>query len=228
LRALEPDVIISQDLCRVCAVPSGHVADALNVLGCSARVLSLDAQTLDGVIESIVEVGSVTRRSSDAHELASRLRARVDEVRAEAADLPRRRTLALEWSDPPFSGGHWVPDMIEIAGGTALLADAGAPSRRLTWDEIGDSRADTLVFMPCGYSLEQAVDEGRTLLDRQELQGARVVAVDASPLFSRPGPRLVEGLEIMAWVQHPDRFDNRHPDAVRELRPDPRQGTTGG
>jgi iron complex transport system substrate-binding protein len=82
--------------------------------------------------------------------------------------------------------------------------------------------------MPCGYSLDQAVDEGRTLLDRQELQGARVVAVDASPLFSRPGPRLVEGLEIMAWVQHPDRFDNRHPDAVRELRPDPRQGTTGG
>jgi iron complex transport system substrate-binding protein len=180
-------------------------------------VLSLDAQTLDGVIDSIIEAGAVTGTSSRAERIAEGLRARVTDVRRTTAHLPRCRTLALEWSDPPFSGGHWVPDMIEIAGGTALLAASGTQSRRLTWDEIGDAGADTVVFMPCGYSLDHAADEGRALLERSELRGTRVVAVDAGSLFSRPGPRLVDGLEILAWIQHPDRFATPQPDAVVEL-----------
>jgi iron complex transport system substrate-binding protein len=228
VRRLQPDLILSQDLCRVCAVPSGQVADALGVLGCTSQVLSIDAQTLDGVIDSIVEVGVATATASRAEELASTLRARTEDVRRRAAELPRARTLALEWSDPPFSGGHWVPDMIGIAGGTALLAEPGTPSRRLTWEEIATARAETVVFMPCGYALAPAADEGRALLERPEVRGARIVAVDANAYFSRPGPRLVDGLEILASILHPERFPEPRPDAFVELRRAAVQGTTGG
>jgi iron complex transport system substrate-binding protein len=228
VRTLDPDLILSQDLCRVCAVPSGHVADALAVLGCTAGVMSLDAQTLDGVIDSIVEVGEVTGTVSRAEQLTAALRARIDTVRRRAAPLRRPTTLALEWSDPPFSGGHWVPEMIGVAGGAALLSEPGAPSRRLSWDEIASTRAENVVFMPCGYSLDRAADEGRALLERPELRGGRVVAVDANSEFSRPGPRLVDGLETLAWIQHPDHFPKPASNVAVELRPAAAQGTTGG
>jgi iron complex transport system substrate-binding protein len=228
VRELDPDLILSQDLCRVCAVPSGHVADALAVLGCNAGVMSLDAQTLDGVVDSIIEVGEVTNTVSRAAHLTAGLRARIDAVRETAALLRRTSTLALEWSDPPFSGGHWVPEMIGVAGGTAVLSEAGAPSRRLSWDDIAIVPAEIVVFMPCGYSLDRAADEGRTLLERPELDGARVVAVDANAEFSRPGPRLVDGLETLAWIQHPDEFPEPPSSMAAELRPAGAQGTTGG
>ncbi len=205
IRALQPDLILAQDLCRVCAVPSSAVDDALAVLGCDATVLSLDPSSLDGVIACVGQVGAVTGRVRQAGTLMDGLRARVADVRALVAGCVRPRVLALEWSDPPFSGGHWVPDMIDAAGGEAVLGTAGAPSRALDWDEIASASADVVVFMPCGYDFARAAREGELLSARPELRGARELwAVDGDAYFSRPGPRVVDGVEILDALLHPD------------------------
>lgn len=198
-----PDLILTQDLCRVCAIPTGQVEDALEKLGCSATVVSLDPRSLDGVLESILEVGTATGRSDRAREVVSGLLARVDAVRVVTAALPRPRTLALEWADPPFAGGHWVPEMVEAAGGENLLSRPGEPSREVGWEEVQAAHPDVVVHMPCGYHLEATEQEARAL---PPVGGAAVYAVDASSYFSRPGPRLVDGIEILAWVLHPDTF----------------------
>jgi iron complex transport system substrate-binding protein len=205
IRDIQPDLILAQDLCRVCAVPSGAVDDALEVLGCRADVLSLDPSTLDDVVDCVVTVGEATGTERRAHEVARELRNRVARVRAAVTGHHRPRTVALEWSDPPFSGGHWVPDMIDAAGGVSLLAESGERSRRLTWDEVEAAHPDVAVFMPCGYGFDQAVDEARrALLDEPALaRVVRVFAADANATFSRPGPRLVDGVEALAWALHP-------------------------
>jgi iron complex transport system substrate-binding protein len=202
---IQPDLILAQDLCRVCAVPSGAVDDALDVIGCRADVVSLDPSTLDDVIATIGEVGAATGTTARADVLMRSLRERIEAVRRAVAGRPPPRVLALEWPDPPFSGGHWVPDMIECAGGEPVLARAGEPSRRVGWDEIEAARADVAVFMPCGYDLAGAVELGRALLDVDALAGVeRLYAANANGLFSRPGPRVVDGVEALAWVLHPD------------------------
>jgi iron complex transport system substrate-binding protein len=201
IRAIQPDLILAQDLCRVCAVPSSAVDEALAVLGCDANVLSLDPSSLDDVIACVGFVGGATGSIERANELMDALRARVARVRALVADV-----LALEWSDPPFSGGHWVPDMIETAGGVPLLAQPGEPSQRLEWSRIAAAAPEIVVFMPCGYDLERARDEGRTLVTRAELRDVREVwAVNGDAYFSRPGPRVVDGVEALAALLHPDR-----------------------
>jgi iron complex transport system substrate-binding protein len=205
IRELQPDLILAQDLCRVCAVPSSAVDDALAVLGCEAAVLSLDPSSLDDVIACVGQVGAATDTTVRAGALMTALRARVDRVRTLVAPRPRRCVLALEWSDPPFSGGHWVPDMVAAAGGIALLGAAGEPSRPLEWDTIAGTAADVVVFMPCGYDLDRAVREGEPLAARPELRAAAEVwAVHGDAYFSRPGPRLVDGVEILAALLHPD------------------------
>lgn len=217
--ALDPDVILTQDLCRVCAVPTGHVEEALDTLGCSADLVSLDPSTIDEVIDCLLAVGRATGSEGRAAERAADLRHRLDAVRAATAGRPRRRTLALEWSDPPFSGGHWVPEMIEAAGGTPVAGDPGAPSRRLAWPEIEAARPEIVAFMPCGYGLAEAVTEGRRLLDRAELADTgAIVAVDASAYFSRPGPRLVDGVELLAWTLHPEAAASPPAGRVERLR----------
>jgi iron complex transport system substrate-binding protein len=205
IRAIQPDLILAQDLCRVCAVPSGAVDEALGVLGCQADVLSLDPASLDDVIACIGRVGEVTGTMARAVALMEELRERVDRVRRAVAGERRPRTFALEWSDPPFNGGHWVPDMIEAAGGQAVLAVTGAPSRRLSWPEVAAAAPEVVVFVPCGYGLDEAAAEGRALLDVPELDPVeRIYAGDASAHFSRPGPRVVDGVEALAWALHPD------------------------
>ena len=219
IRDIQPDLILAQDLCKVCAVPSGAVEDALEVLGCRAEVISLDPSTLDEVIGCIAIVGEATGTGARASALGGALRARVDVVRSAVAHHHRPRTFALEWSDPPFSGGHWVPDMIDAAGGTSLLAVTGEPSRRLTWDEVADAAPEVAVFMPCGYGFDQAVDEGRSLLDVPALASTeRIFATDANALFSRPGPRLVDGVEALAWALHPRVFRAPPAGAIAALR----------
>ncbi len=206
IQAARPEVILAQDLCEVCAVPSGAVEDALEVLGCRARVVSLDPTRLGDVIECVERVGVALGRADAARALADSLRARVDRVRARVADRPRPGVLALEWSDPPFDAGHWVPDMIEAGGGTAVLARAGVRSRELSWAEIGAFDASPLVvlFMPCGYGLDATVAEGRRLRERPELERAdEVWAVAGDAFFSRPGPRVVDGVELVAQILHP-------------------------
>jgi iron complex transport system substrate-binding protein len=204
VRELQPDLILAQDLCRVCAVPSGQVEDALAAIGCQSDVISLDPGTLDEVIESIGTVGHATGRDRVAGELAHHLRERVSAVETRAAEVARPRVLTLEWLDPPFVGGHWVPDMVRIAGGDPVLTSVGVPSRSITWDEAAGARPDVAVAMPCGYDLARALEE--SLMASAWLPGTRMVAVDGGAYFSRPGPRIVEGLEILAWAIHPDVF----------------------
>ena len=202
---LRPDLVLSQDLCAVCAVPSGHVNQALDVLGCQAEVISLEPSSLDEVLEGVLQVGKATGAKQRADEVVADLRERLANVQAVVEGLERPRVFALEWGDPPFNGGHWVPEMLQVAGAEAVLACPGAPSVRVTWEQIEAAAPQVMVFMPCGYDLRAAVDEARrSLLGRPELAGVEaIIAVDASAFFSRPGPRLVDGVEILAAALHP-------------------------
>lgn len=203
IRAIDPDVILAQDLCRVCAVPSGAVKEALDLIGCHAQVVSLDPARLDDVIACIGLVGAATGRTVQADVLMESLRGRIDAVRRRVRGRERPRVLVLEWSDPPFNAGHWVPEQVETAGGEPVLAQGGARSRRLTWDEIRAEHVDFTIFMPCGYDLEGAVAQGPALLAQPEAEGlGRIIAVDANAYFSRPGPRVVDGVELLERLLH--------------------------
>jgi iron complex transport system substrate-binding protein len=213
LRREQPDVILTQDLCRVCAVPSGQVKEALEELGLpDAHVLSLDPHSLEEVFGTIEAVGDALDRSSAAAAITSTLRARVARVKEIAMRVPTIRELALEWSDPPFVGGHWVPEMVEAVGAMNLLNEKERPSREVAWHEVAEANPEVIVFMPCGYYLEEAEEEGTRLFDLPyfaETPAARngnAFAVDATSYFSRPGPRLVDGLEILAWAVHPEAY----------------------
>jgi iron complex transport system substrate-binding protein len=214
IREIAPDVILAQDLCAVCAIDSGAVEDALDVIGCRAQVVSLDPAGLDDVLECVVQVGRVTGTEDIAAAYVAGLRQRLDAVRTRVAGLPQPRVFVLEWADPPFNGGHWMPEMVEAAGGEPVLAAFRAPSRRLTWDEIGAESIDVTIFTPCGYDLAGAVDQAASFLDRPDLPNlGRVVAVNANAYFSRPGPRVVDGVELLAEVLHPSQRGAAPPDA---------------
>jgi iron complex transport system substrate-binding protein len=204
---LRPDLVLAQDLCAVCAVPSGHITQALDILGCQAEVVSLDPSSLEEVLECVLQVGKATGAEQRAHEVIAGLRERLARVQATVEGLERPRVFALEWGDPPFNGGHWVPEMLQLAGSEPVLACPGAPSVRVSWAQI-EAAPQVVVFMPCGYDLQAAAEEARRkLLARPELAGVEaIVAVDASAFFSRPGPRLVDGVEILAAALHPERL----------------------
>ena len=225
LRREQPEVILTQDLCRVCAVPSGQVQQALDQIGLpDAKVLSLDPNTLDEVIGTIGIVAKLLDREKRGEELMTSLRERVARVKETAKRLPTVSVFALEWSDPPFSAGHWVPGMITAVGGTPVLAEDGQPSRETAWHEVRAAGPEVIVFMPCGYYLEEAEDESRAFLDQPEfadtpaVRNGNVYAVDATSYFSRPGPRLVDGLEILAWAAHPDAYATPSDGTIAKLR----------
>jgi iron complex transport system substrate-binding protein len=225
IQRIQPDLILCQDLCRVCAVPSGQVEDALAELGCEAEVLSLDPNTVEDILESIVRVGTATGTEAAAKELVDDLTQRIHHVKQTAAGLPSIRTFCLEWSDPPFAAGHWIPGMVELAGGRHVLtgSDAPTPSREVRWREVAEAGPEVIVFMPCGYYLEEAEAEAEQLFeipDFAETPAARlgdVFAVDASSYFSRPGPRIVDGLEILAWALHPEAFPRPPADMISRV-----------
>jgi len=149
IRKIDPDLILTQDLCRVCAVDSGQVADALTKLGCDAQVLSFDPHSLAEIIEGVRQLGVAADRSKLADDLAEELCGRIDAVGLAAQGLDKPSVFALEWADPPFSGGHWIPEMVEIAGGRSLLGTARRPSTRLAWPQIAKAAPEVIVFMPC-------------------------------------------------------------------------------
>jgi len=224
LRREQPDVILTQDLCRVCAVPAGQVKEALDRIGTpDAKVVSLDPNTFDEVLSQIEVVGKLLDRSEQATALTASLRERVAAVRETAKRVPTVSVFALEWSDPPFSAGHWVPDMIEFVGGTPVLAEKGQPSREVAWHEVRAAAPEVIVFMPCGYYLEEAEEEGRAVLAHPEIadtpaaRNGNVFAVDATSFFSRPGPRIVDGLEILAWAAHPEAYPEPAPGSISRL-----------
>ena len=214
LRREQPDVIVTQDLCRVCAVPTGHVEEALQRLGVAddTKVISLDPSTLDDVIAQLEIVGSMLGAEERGRELAGSLRDRVTTVTQKAARLPSVSVFCLDWAEPPFVAGHWIPQMVEAVGAINLLNVKGEPSRTVTHREIRDATPEVLVFMPCGYYLEEAEEEGAQLVAHPEIadtpaaRNGNVFAVDATSFFSRPGPRIVDGLEILAWAAHPEAY----------------------
>ncbi|HWD09192.1 MAG TPA: cobalamin-binding protein [Actinomycetota bacterium] len=217
--SIEPDLVITQNLCSVCALPSGEVEEALALLGSPANVVSLDPGSLEEVLGTVLRLGRLTGTGPAAEHLVDGLHERLAAVQRAVAGLPPPRTLALEWSDPPFNAGHWVPEMIRLAGGACLLAEPGRPSVRMTPAAIGDARAETVVFMPCGYGLEAATKEGQALLQWPELASAsQIYAVDANGYFSRPGPRLVDGVEILASVLHPGAVPPPPAGTIQRLR----------
>ena len=199
LALLAPDVILTQDLCAVCAVPAGDVDAALSRLGCTAEVVSLDPSTLDDVLDGIVRVGAAIGARAAADELVASLRARLDGVRARVAGAQVRRVFVLEWGDPPFNGGHWIPDMVAIAGGEPVLANPGRDSVRVSWDDVRAADPDVVLFTPCGYDLAGAIGQA---VDLPDLGRTEVWAVDADDLVVRPGPRLVDGVEAFEAVLH--------------------------
>jgi iron complex transport system substrate-binding protein len=224
LRREQPDVILTQDLCRVCAVPSGQVQQALDQIGVpDAKVLSLDPNTLDEVIATIGVVARLLDREERGTELMTSLQGRVATVKETAKRLPTVSVFALEWSDPPFSAGHWIPGMITAVGGTPVLATDGEPSRETAWHEVRAAGPEVIVFMPCGYYLEEAEEEAGAFLGQPEFadtpaaRNGNVYAVDATSYFSRPGPRLVDGLEVLGWAAHPDSYPTPPEGTVAKL-----------
>jgi iron complex transport system substrate-binding protein len=208
IRELRPDLILTQAVCEVCAVPTGSVEDAIERLDHAPRVLSLDTHTLDEIIEAVESVGEAAGAAERGREVANGLRARLDRVRRAVADEPRPRTLLLEWLDPPFAPGHWVPEMIEMAGGENLVGRAGHRSEQIDWSALDDLDPDVLLIEPCGYDLVAAredADRHRTRIERiaeRALRKERSWLLHSS-FYSRSGPRVVDGVEALAGVLHP-------------------------
>jgi iron complex transport system substrate-binding protein len=219
LAGLAPDLILTQDLCRVCALPSGHVSDALDYLGCRADVLSLDPHTLDDVLDTIVAVGARTGVAERAAALVARLRHRLAAVTAAVAASiaiePRPRVAIVEWVDPPFTAGHWVPDLVRAAGGEPVAARPGARSVQTSWPELIDAAPDVVVVAPCGFHLDGAVDQARAVAPR--FPEAQVWAIDADGIVVRPGPRLVDGVEALAAILYPDAVPPVPGDAIARV-----------
>jgi len=194
LDSLAPDVILTQDLCQVCAPSGNELSRALASIPSHPDVLYLTPRTLAEIDANIVEVGRAIGREAEARALVAHNHERLSRLERPAQ---RRRVAFLEWTDPPFCAGHWVPEMIELAGGEDPLGRAGADSVRLTWDEVHASEPEVVVVAPCGYGLAEAARLAGAL---PEIPGARVVPVDANAYFARPGPRYAEGIELLAEI----------------------------
>jgi len=215
LRELNPDVLVTQDLCAVCAVDVSVVEDALKYLGCRADVVTMDPHNLGEVFDSVLVLGSQTNRVEAARELVASMNSRVEAVRLAVAASAHPRVLVLEWTDPPFAPGHWIPEMVEIAGGVPVLGTAGEKSYRVTWEQVEAAEPDVVVCAPCGFDLEGSVSLSERVRDR--FPGIPVWAVDANASFARPGPRLVDGIEALAGILNPGLVPARD-DLAQELR----------
>lgn len=226
LERLAPELIVLQDLCHVCAIDSPTLARDLSRLPSRPRVISLNASSLEGIFREIEMLGEAAGWGEGARRLAKRLRERVECVRQSATPTVRRpRVLCLEWLDPLFQGGHWVPEMVKIAGGDAMLATPEEKSVRITWEEVAASQPDIVVVMPCGYHLEETVAQFREMEagfpaewgELPAVRERRVYAVDGSAYFSRPGPRVVDGLEIVQAIVNGVGWERLPPESVARL-----------
>jgi iron complex transport system substrate-binding protein len=233
LRRIAPDLILTQDLCHVCAASPDDLAAALAKLPRPPRVVTLTPHSLADVWADIRTVGEATGRAADAEVLASTLEKRVAAVEREveakraAAGAPRARVLCLEWLDPPYVAGHWVPEMVAKAGGVDVLGRAGQASFAITWEQAIAARPDVVLVMPCGFGAERAAAELAQMArpagweKLPAVKAKRVHAVDANSYFSRPGPRLADGVEFLANLLHPlgeDDIPSVHPTRVVQIQ----------
>ena len=204
LAEVEPDLIVTQALCAVCAVSFDDVRAVAARLPSSPAVISLDPETLEEVLDDLVRLAEATGDPGRGARLRGQLTSRLDRVREAVAGSQGPRVAALEWLDPVYAGGHWVPEMIALAGGEDVLGEPGTKSRVVGWDEVAAAAPEVIVVMPCGLYAAEAAAQAREQADRLRALGAdRVVAVDAASSFSRPGPRLVDGVELLAHLLHP-------------------------
>jgi len=215
LGAVDPELILTQAVCEVCAVPTSLAQEAARVLGREPRILSLDAHSVGEVMESIRLVGEAAGVPPDrVSRYVTSLRTRIEAVEAWVHGAAQPRVLAIEWLDPPFVPGHWTPEMITLAGGANVLGEAGEPSREVAWEELAETDPDVLIVMPCGYGLDAAkadADRHATHLiavAERAIESGHAFVVDGSAYFNRSGPRLVDGIEILAALLHPERFDD--------------------
>jgi len=206
---IRPDVVVAQELCDVCAVSAGEVR-RLDV-----EVIDYSPSTLDGVLAHIIALGARLGEEGAADELTTGMRTRLERVRAALAETDTYpRVYVSEWLEPPYAAGHWVPDMVSAAGGMEVAGIAGEPSFRMRWSDVAGLEPDTVVLAPCGFDLDRTLTEVVTLdlsahlLGTSARQESRVFAVDANGYFSRPGPRLVEGVELLAYLLHPDAYSD--------------------
>jgi iron complex transport system substrate-binding protein len=210
LAQISPDLILTQGLCDVCAVSMNLVEEAASTLQRKPEVLSLNPASLDDVLEDAARIGETLGRGKETNEKITALRERLARVEEAVAGLPHPRAGCIEWLDPPFSAGHWVPEMVRLAGGEELFSGPSESSVRLSWDEVFGAAPEVLVLMPCGFGVERTIIEARALPvlpgwgELPAVKNGRVWAVDANSYFSRPAPRLVEGVEILASILHPE------------------------
>lgn len=201
LTGLDPDLVVTQDLCAVCAVDVSVVDDALAYLGCRAEVVTVDPHDVGEVLDSVRRLGERTGHTAEAEAVAGALRSRLDAVQRAVAGRTRSRVLVLEWTDPPYAPGHWIPEMVELAGGVSVLGRTGEKSFRVTWEQAVGSSPDVVICAPCGFDLDAAAELAAPVTER--FPGVPVWAVDANASFARPGPRIVDGVEDVAAILHP-------------------------
>jgi len=216
MREIAPDLILTQDLCQVCAPSGSEIAQLLKQLPATPQVLWMTPKSLSGIEDNLRQLGAVTGRAGEAAALIAAARARLDEIARAAGGLVQRpRVFCMEWIDPVYSCGHWVPEMVRIAGGIDELGRQGADSVRVSWKQVIDWAPEILIVMPCGFNLQTAAARARSLsshagwFDLPAVRDNRVYAVDANAYFARPGPRVVEGTQLLAHLFHPGLFDWR-------------------
>ena len=225
LESLEPDLVITQGLCDVCAVSTSLVEEAIAGLGSRPELLVLNPTSLEDVLDDSVRVGEALGRGGEVGGNVALLRDRLAEVEGAVAGLGRPSVGCIEWLDPPFSAGHWVPEMVRLAGGRELFAGPGERSVRLDWEDVFEAAPEVLVLMPCGFDAARAAEEAEPLpnlpgwSELPAVRDGRVWAVDANSFFSRPAPRLVEGVEILGRLFHPGAFAGRPQATAASLLP---------
>src|SRR5436309_13128542 len=225
LERLKPDLILTQELCNVCAVSFTKVKEAARVLDADTKIVSLEPTNLEEIVDNILLVGRMTGKVAQAEKLSSRMLWRIDRVKRKTERVEHRpRVFFMEWLQPPWAGGHWIPQMVNYAGGVEGLGRLGKPSHKLGWDEVVGYQPEIIVLSPCGFDANQVMEEAHVLASYQgwekipAFQSSRIYAVNASAYFSRSGPRVVDGLEILARIIHPELFpENPHPEAVKTV-----------
>lgn len=225
MREIAPDLILTQDLCQVCAPSGNEVAQLLRALPNKPEILWLTPTSLEQIFDNLRELGEATSRLPQAEAVIADGRARLEKIAAATGPLSHRpRVFCMEWIDPVYCSGHWVPEMVRIAGGTDELAREGADSVRIPWEDVLRWAPEVLILMPCGYDLAGVVERAPRLFaypgwsELPAVRAGRVYAVDANSYFARPGPRVIEGIHLLAHLLHPDRFDWKGPpEAFRRL-----------
>ena len=218
LAALRPDLILTQELCEVCAVSYPIVERAARRLDAPTQLVSLEPESLLDVFEHIRLVGHLTSREARAEQVVAGLEQRLAAVQDRIVGRPVRRVVTLEWVAPPFNSGHWTPGLVEQAGGRDPLGSAGRPARAIEWQDVIDARPEVVVFSACGFSLDRSMAELRAVKEPLDRLPAEIWVVDGNAFFSRPGPRLVDSVEIMAGMLHPDAIESPVPSKARRLR----------